>query len=180
MLFFSLAVLVAALGGGLPVYNGFVSGAPTNTTAGEKVTEIVASGVSVQAGALRYIENSGVCGKTPVPKSSPTYMFTDDRNHPWRVLSFRVCGPHFHTTHVVLVLCRPQQPGHRTANNLVEWRGESFCLSKSPRHREVPDISKPGSSSMIGLFEEHGPCLINNDSNTVRLNPQSWNQNSNM
>ncbi|KAF9644244.1 alpha/beta-hydrolase [Thelephora ganbajun] len=38
----------------------------------------------------------------------------------------------------------------------------------------------PGSSSMIGLFQEHGPCLINNDSSTVRLNPQSWNENSNV
>ena len=33
---------------------------------------------------------------------------------------------------------------------------------------------------MIGLFQEHGPCLINNDSSTVRSNPQSWNQNSNV
>ena len=33
---------------------------------------------------------------------------------------------------------------------------------------------------MIGLFQEHGPCLINNDSSAVRLNPQSWNQNSNV
>lgn len=38
----------------------------------------------------------------------------------------------------------------------------------------------PGSSSMLGLFQEHGPCLINNDSSTVRLNSQSWNENSNM
>jgi len=38
----------------------------------------------------------------------------------------------------------------------------------------------PGSSSMIGLFEEHGPCLINNDTSTIRLNPQSWNQASNI
>ena len=33
---------------------------------------------------------------------------------------------------------------------------------------------------MLGLVQEHGPCLINNDSSAVRLNPQSWNQNSNM
>lgn len=38
----------------------------------------------------------------------------------------------------------------------------------------------PGSSSMLGLFQEHGPCLINNDSSTIRLNPQSWNQNTNI
>ena len=33
---------------------------------------------------------------------------------------------------------------------------------------------------MFGLFQEHGPCLINNDSSTIRLNPQSWNENSNV
>ena len=33
---------------------------------------------------------------------------------------------------------------------------------------------------MVGLLNEHGPCLVNNDTSTVRLNPQSWNENSNM
>ncbi|TFK75531.1 serine carboxypeptidase [Pluteus cervinus] len=38
----------------------------------------------------------------------------------------------------------------------------------------------PGSSSMIGLVQEHGPCRINNDSQTVSLNPNSWNNEVNM
>ena len=38
----------------------------------------------------------------------------------------------------------------------------------------------PGSSSEIGLFQELGPCRINNDSSSVTLNPWSWNTNSNL
>ncbi|CAL1708590.1 unnamed protein product [Somion occarium] len=38
----------------------------------------------------------------------------------------------------------------------------------------------PGSSSMIGLFQELGPCRINNDTTTVSLNPNAWNEAANM
>ncbi|WEW56556.1 serine-type carboxypeptidase [Emydomyces testavorans] len=38
----------------------------------------------------------------------------------------------------------------------------------------------PGSSSMIGLFQENGPCFINDDSNSTYLNPWSWNNEVNM
>ena len=33
---------------------------------------------------------------------------------------------------------------------------------------------------MIGLFQEHGPCRITNDSSSVTLNPYSWNNEANM
>jgi carboxypeptidase C (cathepsin A) len=33
---------------------------------------------------------------------------------------------------------------------------------------------------MIGLFQENGPCSVNDDSNSTTLNPWSWNQNVNM
>ena len=33
---------------------------------------------------------------------------------------------------------------------------------------------------MIGLFQEHGPCRITNDSSSVTLNPHSWNDESNI
>ncbi|KAJ5099821.1 hypothetical protein N7532_006822 [Penicillium argentinense] len=38
----------------------------------------------------------------------------------------------------------------------------------------------PGSSSMIGLMQENGPCRVNEDSNSTELNPWSWNNYVNM
>ncbi|ETW75785.1 serine carboxypeptidase S10 [Heterobasidion irregulare TC 32-1] len=38
----------------------------------------------------------------------------------------------------------------------------------------------PGSSSMLGLFQELGPCRISNDSSSVALNPYGWNENANV
>lgn len=38
----------------------------------------------------------------------------------------------------------------------------------------------PGGSSMMGLLEENGPCLIGPDSKTTYLNPWSWNNEVNM
>lgn len=38
----------------------------------------------------------------------------------------------------------------------------------------------PGSSSLLGLFDENGPCHVNPDSNSTRLNPWSWNNEVNM
>lgn len=38
----------------------------------------------------------------------------------------------------------------------------------------------PGSSSMIGLLSENGPCMINADSNSSYLNPWSFNNEVNM
>ena len=38
----------------------------------------------------------------------------------------------------------------------------------------------PGSSSMIGLLSENGPCVVNDDSNSTSLNPWSWNNEVNM
>ncbi|KAK1464134.1 serine carboxypeptidase [Colletotrichum melonis] len=38
----------------------------------------------------------------------------------------------------------------------------------------------PGGSSIMGLLEENGPCFVNEDSKTTRLNPWSWNNEVNL
>ncbi|KAI5928101.1 carboxypeptidase S1-like protein B [Camillea tinctor] len=38
----------------------------------------------------------------------------------------------------------------------------------------------PGSSSMLGLFAENGPCYVNSDSNSTTLSEWAWNNNVNM
>lgn len=38
----------------------------------------------------------------------------------------------------------------------------------------------PGSSSLLGLFVENGPCFVNHDSNSTYLNEWSWNNEVNM
>ncbi|KAK2016853.1 serine carboxypeptidase [Colletotrichum eremochloae] len=38
----------------------------------------------------------------------------------------------------------------------------------------------PGGSSLMGLLEENGPCFVNEDSKTTRLNPWSWNNEVNL
>jgi carboxypeptidase C (cathepsin A) len=38
----------------------------------------------------------------------------------------------------------------------------------------------PGGSSIIGLLQENGPCIVNTDSKSTSLNPWSWNNEVNM
>lgn len=92
MLLSSLTALVAALpllvlGGEFPVYNGVVGGAPINVTVNQKGP---ADNVVAQAGALRYVENSGVCGKTTLPKSLPACVLTVRQKPPPACTRLRV------------------------------------------------------------------------------------------
>ncbi|KAL4789280.1 Alpha/Beta hydrolase protein [Aspergillus venezuelensis] len=61
---------------------------------------------------------------------------------------------------------------------LVEQRDE-VCQSGSPHYTGTISITDhksigPGASSLIGMFEELGPCLVNQYGNGTDYNPHSW------
>jgi carboxypeptidase C (cathepsin A) len=61
----------------------------------------------------------------------------------------------------------------------MEVRHRSLFYSNLRSTHTRFSYAGPGSSSMIGLFRELGPCRINNASTDVSLNPTSWSTNSN-
>lgn len=63
--------------------------------------------------------------------------------------------------------------------NLSRWFFETRNGNASEAPLTVWINGGPGSSSMIGLFEENGPCYIDAEGNVVN-NPYSWNNVSNM
>ena len=52
-----------------------------------------------------------------------------------------------------------------------------FEARKDPQHAPLSIWMNggPGSSSLLGLLVENGPCSVNPDSNSTTLNPWSWN-----
>ena len=61
---------------------------------------------------------------------------------------------------------------------MVQWWRECYC--PLIHFTMLRNYIKPGASSMIGLFQENGPCRINNQSTGVDLNPTSWNEFANV
>ncbi|KAJ7075065.1 serine carboxypeptidase [Mycena belliarum] len=140
-----LATISSALGGKsagqIPIREGVIGGV-RSTPAPAPEAETLQS-FATTPGALRVVENSGVCETTPGVFQASGY-------------------------------------GDLTAKeSIFFWY---FAARNNP---ETAPLSLwfnggPGSSSMIGLLQELGPCRITNDSSSVTLNPFSWNTNSNM
>lgn len=87
MLLSSLAIFVAALpltvlGGEFPAHNGVVGGAPINLTVAQGFPKTLVEYLSVEAGRLRYVENSGVCGRAPLLKSLPALVLITRQKPP--------------------------------------------------------------------------------------------------
>ncbi|KAJ7776908.1 alpha/beta-hydrolase [Mycena maculata] len=94
-------------------------------------------------GALRYVNNSGICETTPGVHTMSGYVDTSPTMHTWFWFF--------------------------AARNASATAPFTLWLNGGP-----------GCSSMIGLFQENGPCNVNSDGKTTVNNPYSWNTVSNM
>ncbi|KAJ7890752.1 serine carboxypeptidase [Mycena leptocephala] len=134
-------VLGAKSAGQIPIRGGVIGGvSPTHTTPVKMET---LKPFAVTPGALRVIENSGICETTPGVFQASGY-------------------------------------GDLTATeSIFFWY---FAARNNPATAPLTlwFNGGPGSSSMLGLLQELGPCRITNDSSSVTLNPFSWNNNANV
>ncbi|KAH6666764.1 putative carboxypeptidase S1 [Halenospora varia] len=74
-----------------------------------------------------------------------------------------------------------QYSGYVNVANMSMW----FWFFEARHEPETAPLAMwlnggPGCSSMIGLFQENGPCHFINGSSTPSLNPHSWNEYANM
>ncbi|KAF8176361.1 Alpha/Beta hydrolase protein [Mycena galopus ATCC 62051] len=98
---------------------------------------------SITDGALRYVNNSGICETTAGVHTMSGYVDISSTVHTWFWFF--------------------------AARNAPATAPFTLWLNGGP-----------GCSSMIGLFQENGPCNVNADGKTTVLNPYSWNNVANM
>lgn len=162
-----LAVLPVAtvLGAQIPVLDNIIGGTAVDSVLDQSKLNLESvQPAATTPGKLRVTENSGVCETTDgvyqasgygdlTADESIFFWFFEARNNP------------------------------DTAPLSVWLNGGVSAVPTNLKNVWLTDhywIQQPGSSSMIGLFQENGPCRINNDSSDVSLNPNSWNEVSNM
>ncbi|KAJ6586387.1 serine carboxypeptidase [Mycena vulgaris] len=135
------SALGAKSAGQIPIRNGVIGGVAT-TKASTVKAETVQS-FATKPGALRVVENSGVCETIPGVYQASGY-------------------------------------GDLTSSKSIFFWYFAARNNPSTAPLSLWFNGGPGSSSMIGLLQELGPCRITNDSAPVTLNPFSWNNNSNI
>ncbi|KAJ7681923.1 serine carboxypeptidase [Mycena polygramma] len=135
------SALAAKSPGQIPIRDGVIGGVATTTSA--TVQPETLQPFATTPGALRVVENSGVCETTPGVFQASGY------------------------------------------GDLTSTKSIFFWYFAARNNPATAPLSLwfnggPGSSSMIGLLQELGPCRITNDSSSVTLNPFSWNTNANV
>ncbi|KAK7052186.1 carboxypeptidase [Favolaschia claudopus] len=127
--------------GQIPIRDGVIGGVASTKAA--PVAAAVLKSFATTPGALRVVENSGICETTPGVFQASGY-------------------------------------GDLTASNSIFFWYFAARNNPSTAPLTLWFNGGPGSSSMLGLLQENGPCRITNDSSSVTPNPYSWNTNSNM
>ncbi|KAJ7149719.1 serine carboxypeptidase [Mycena filopes] len=141
----SLAAISSALAspsaGQIPIRDGVIGG--VSTTKSATIKSQVLQPLATTPGALRVVENSGICETTPGVSQASGY-------------------------------------GDLTATKSIFFWYFAARNNAATAPLSLWFNGGPGSSSMIGLLQELGPCRITNDSSAVTLNPFSWNVNANL
>ncbi|KAJ7251079.1 serine carboxypeptidase [Mycena rebaudengoi] len=135
------SALGAKSAGQVPIRDGVIGGVVTTKTPTVEAETVLS--FATKPGALRVVENSGVCETTPGIYQASGY-------------------------------------GDLTSSKSIFFWYFAARNNPSTAPLSLWFNGGPGSSSMIGLLQELGPCRITNDSVSVTLNPFSWNNNSNM
>ncbi|CDO70637.1 hypothetical protein BN946_scf184756.g3 [Trametes cinnabarina] len=117
-------------------------------------------------GKLRLVENSGECETTPGVYQASGYADLDKNNSLWSVE----------------LVCYYSSSGGIPPLLMLNARFWFFEARENPETAPLTLWLQggPGSSGLVGLYQEHGPCRINNDTTSVSYNPFSWNNVSNM
>ncbi|KAJ7779424.1 serine carboxypeptidase [Mycena maculata] len=138
----AVSVAFGAKGAGqIPVRNGVIGGVGSTELSTVKAASL--QKFATTPGALRVVENSGICETTPGVFQASGYGDVT-------------------ATESIFFWYFAARNGPATAPLSLWFNGG------------------PGSSSMIGLLQENGPCRITNNSESVTLNPFSWNNNANV
>ncbi|KAJ7149436.1 serine carboxypeptidase [Mycena crocata] len=127
--------------GQIPIRDGVIGGVATTKTPTVKDESLTS--FATTPGALRVVENSGVCETTPGVFQASGY-------------------------------------GDLTATKSIFFWYFAARNNSAEAPLSLWFNGGPGSSSMIGLLQELGPCRITNNSASVTLNPFSWNNDANL
>lgn len=109
---------------------------------------------------LQYVHNSGVCETTPGVNQYSGYLTPEPGMNMWFWYFLPAKGSSQH--------------------NLIHARFFEARNNASTAPLAAWFNGGPGCSSMIGLFQENGPCHFVNGEKEPSLNPHSWNNDVNM
>ena len=174
------ALALQALARQVPIVDGVVGGVRSSKSKVNVDASITPAATT--PGKLRVTENSGVCETTTGVYQASGYGDLTSSESIWygglqHVYFSRSSDVSDSVDRFWFFAARENPDTAPLAIWLNGGVSDRLCFVQTPF---LTLWWQPGSSSMIGLFQENGPCRINNDSETVSLNKNSWNNVANM